>query len=302
MDRTKSPIWVMQMNCGTGNFSKMPLVTECHCRNSQFNRDSAMQLKQCSVLWVHGPSHDSSSVKIESLVREKFPIHWVRARDAGSLLAKSSFDHQILVFDMNHPDKEYLDLLRRFRVKFITVPTLLLTSNRSESLLLWLLRLRIWDVLYKPCSTERVIESFELIVQFINTYPGVPRFMAPVCADADKGIPPQLIKYTLPHQKTAPAIHLIENQYGEKVTLCKAACQCRLNAYEFSRAFKREHGVGFREYLLRTRIERAKVLLARPELNVLDVMIAVGFNHASYFSRTFRRYVGVSPGAYRRLQ
>jgi transcriptional regulator GlxA family with amidase domain len=66
------------------------------------------------------------------------------------------------------------------------------------------------------------------------------------------------------------------------------------------RLFRNHLGMSWRTYLLRARVLRAIALLARPELSVLDVSIAVGFDDASAFARSFARHCGETPSAYRR--
>ena len=53
-------------------------------------------------------------------------------------------------------------------------------------------------------------------------------------------------------------------------------------------------------YLNRYRINQAKTLLEEGDKNVTEIAMLVGFLDSGYFSRVFRRQVGVSPDAYRR--
>jgi signal transduction histidine kinase/DNA-binding LacI/PurR family transcriptional regulator/AraC-like DNA-binding protein len=54
-------------------------------------------------------------------------------------------------------------------------------------------------------------------------------------------------------------------------------------------------------YLNRYRVHQAKSLLAASDKNVTETALAVGFSDSGYFSRIFRREMGVSPDAYRRI-
>jgi AraC-like DNA-binding protein len=66
------------------------------------------------------------------------------------------------------------------------------------------------------------------------------------------------------------------------------------------RAFAADTGMTWRQYLLESRLLQAMALLAQPELNVLAVATAVGFDTLSGFARAFLRYSGETPSAYRR--
>jgi transcriptional regulator GlxA family with amidase domain len=58
-------------------------------------------------------------------------------------------------------------------------------------------------------------------------------------------------------------------------------------------------GVSPIAYLRRQRIERARRLLRETDLPVGAIALQVGFNDFSYFARTFREVVGVTPRGYR---
>jgi two-component system, response regulator YesN len=74
-----------------------------------------------------------------------------------------------------------------------------------------------------------------------------------------------------------------------------------MNVFAFSKIFRCEHNMTFREFLLRYRIERAKEFLQNPRLTSTDISGLVGFSDASSFTRLFKRYIGLTPSMYRRL-
>jgi AraC family transcriptional regulator len=48
------------------------------------------------------------------------------------------------------------------------------------------------------------------------------------------------------------------------------------------------------------RIERAKILLAKPDLAIADIAISVGFSETSSFTAAFHKLTGQTPTQYRR--
>lgn len=66
------------------------------------------------------------------------------------------------------------------------------------------------------------------------------------------------------------------------------------------RIFTTYLGMPWRSYLLRARVLRSMALLAQPDRSVLEVSIAVGFDDAGAFARSFARHCGESPSAYKR--
>jgi AraC-like DNA-binding protein len=66
------------------------------------------------------------------------------------------------------------------------------------------------------------------------------------------------------------------------------------------RLFDAHLGMSWRTYLLRARVLRSMAMLAQPGCSVLEVSIAVGFDDAGAFARSFARHCGETPSAYKR--
>jgi len=93
--------------------------------------------------------------------------------------------------------------------------------------------------------------------------------------------------------------YIMEN-LAARLTLAEVAGECGVSKYHFSRIFKAATGRSFSAYVNKMRIDMAKELLMRPELNITEVCYATGFNDLSYFDRVFRRHTGTSPSMYRK--
>ena len=98
------------------------------------------------------------------------------------------------------------------------------------------------------------------------------------------------------------ALRLVEQHYGSKLRQSDVASACGMTVCSFSRAFKAQFGLTFREYLLRYRIGRASELLKQKVHSATEAGFAVGFEDASHFARAFRRVRGVSPSAFVRQE
>ena len=96
-----------------------------------------------------------------------------------------------------------------------------------------------------------------------------------------------------------PAVSYVATNYSEKLCQATAAKLCNLSPFQFSRNFKKEHGLTFRNFVVRMRIERAAELMARSKVSVTYAAFMVGFNDLSYFARMFRKQLGVTPSSYR---
>jgi AraC-like DNA-binding protein len=173
----------------------------------------------------------------------------------------------------------------------------MITVEHSEALAVWALRMRVWDYLVMPVGVEDVLSRMALLAEIAEEnapgtmmpHPPIPE-RATVPSDRKPGAPSP--------SRLLPAVSFLETNYSEKVSLKAAARLCGLDPFQFSRAFKREHGKTFREFLILHRINKAVGMLQGPSASVTNVAFSVGFNDLSHFARMFRRYVGVRPSEY----
>ncbi len=94
-------------------------------------------------------------------------------------------------------------------------------------------------------------------------------------------------------------VRYLEEHYGNSVTLGELAKVCGVSTSWLERVFRKETGTTLHAYLIRCRVLKATEVLAnRP---VGETGNLCGFSDASHFIREFRRYMGMTPGEYRRL-
>lgn len=94
----------------------------------------------------------------------------------------------------------------------------------------------------------------------------------------------------------------IRDHYENAITLAELAGLAQMTPKYFCRAFSHMTGKTPIEYLNYYRIEQAGEQLLLTDRSITDIALSCGFNDMSYFSKTFSRYKGVSPTAYRRKE
>ncbi len=98
------------------------------------------------------------------------------------------------------------------------------------------------------------------------------------------------------------AINYIRKNFGSDINLVKTANYVNMSATYFSKKFKRETGIGFKEYLCKFRLHKAEEMLGSPDfVSVTDVAEKCGFSDSNYFSTAFKKEYGVSPNKFRHL-
>jgi len=92
---------------------------------------------------------------------------------------------------------------------------------------------------------------------------------------------------------------LLDASLGRSPTLRTVAQEVSVHPVHLAATFRRFHGCSVGEYLRRQRLQRARRKLANLELSLADIAIESGFADQSHFTRTFKRYTGVTPAVYR---
>ena len=91
----------------------------------------------------------------------------------------------------------------------------------------------------------------------------------------------------------------IAENYEDDLRLEDLAKQAAMSSFHFAREFKKSTGTTPHQYLIKFRVEQAKILLADSELPLAEVGLRSGFSHQSHFTRLFHRVTGTTPQAYR---
>ena len=92
----------------------------------------------------------------------------------------------------------------------------------------------------------------------------------------------------------------IHEHYPESLSRERLASYAGVSERHLNRCFVQETGLAPGSYLNRYRIQKARCLLVERDLSITEVMGTVGFSDSSYFTRVFRREVGMSPSKYQR--
>jgi AraC family transcriptional regulator len=91
----------------------------------------------------------------------------------------------------------------------------------------------------------------------------------------------------------------IEANLEGDLTIDRIASIACLSRYHFARSFKQAVGQSPHRYISAKRLDRAKVLLVRSNLSLVDITLNLSFSCQANFSRAFRRATGQTPGQYR---
>ena len=201
-----------------------------------------------------------------------------------------------ICFDIDYPEHDGLDLLRRTKIRYPQIPVLLLTLQHSESLAVWAFRTRVLDFLVKPVSRGEFHRCLQ-VLRYVAS--ASPKQKSRSLGENVAPMPPEVpLTMRTDDVRLLPALYYVKQNFRFKVRNEAVSELCGMSPFRFSRSFRETYGITFQDYVVRYRILESCRLLKNPNSNITDVAYAIGFNDGSYFSRTFRRYVGISPSSY----
>ncbi|OUP53143.1 hypothetical protein B5F17_06110 [Butyricicoccus pullicaecorum] len=92
----------------------------------------------------------------------------------------------------------------------------------------------------------------------------------------------------------------LDAHYSENLTLHMVADRLHMNEYYLAHIFSGEFGTPPMQYVIKRRIGEAQDLLIHETLPIAEVAERLGYTSVCHFNTMFKKYVGVSPGQYRR--
>ena len=100
--------------------------------------------------------------------------------------------------------------------------------------------------------------------------------------------------------RIANIIGMLEEEYGRQWKLEDIARRAGMSAGNLNRIFKAATGLSPIDYLVRLRLQRSMELLTESALSITEIAFQTGFNDSNYFTRQFKRLVGIPPSTFRK--
>lgn len=101
-------------------------------------------------------------------------------------------------------------------------------------------------------------------------------------------------------KRVSKALKLMHEAPNESWTIEGLASQIGMSRAAFAKQFKELVGQTMFTYLSQLRIQRAKEMLKDTNLMVDDIALSIGYESERAFTKTFSKYVGMTPKQYRK--
>lgn len=221
-------------------------------------------------------------------------------REAVELYEK--YKCQIVILDIEMPGINGLEAAETIRKMDPFCSIVFLTAFDEFSYAKRAISVKALDYLLKPGEDEELIAVLE---EGIRTAEEQKHFkegeLIPFETKADKdsaGMELATGDIRLSAVKDA-IMALIANHYTEDLSLQSAAKAMNYSDTYFCKVFKHCFGKSFTAYLTEFRIGMAKQMLEDITINVKEISDKVGYRDSNYFTKVFKRIVGVTPSEYR---
>ena len=100
-------------------------------------------------------------------------------------------------------------------------------------------------------------------------------------------------------QSIESVLRLMSDPREMNLTLDDYARICNMDKYHFAHKFKKQMGISPISYRNHLRVEKAKSLLRSNDMSIGEIALSIGFNSTQSFYKTFLKFTGQSPSAYR---
>ena len=97
-------------------------------------------------------------------------------------------------------------------------------------------------------------------------------------------------------------VEVLKNDYEEPLTIEGVSDGLGVSSRYLRRIFHDAYGMTIGDFLTGLRLKKASSLLGPASLSILEVALQSGFSSSQYFARVFKKEIGLTPGAFRRLR
>ena len=184
----------------------------------------------------------------------------------------------IALLDIEMPGMNGIELAKYIKEKYTNCIIIFITAYDRFDYAIEAIHIKAFDYLLKPWKEERLCELINTAIENVRSM-----------------------------QKTDSIVHsqkdvikdYIERNYKKDISAKDVAGILGYSDVYFSKVFKQLFDDNFINYLTKIRIDRAKVLLKDVSFNIKEVGKSVGYADSNYFTKVFKRSIGISPSEYR---
>ena len=192
------------------------------------------------------------------------------------------------------PNRYYFRFIASFSMEDVCAIRIHMKPEIQRELLLYFEQLHAFTNMDTECAQAEARSIFlQLMLLISKQYAEEVRFSERI----SDGVSGTISRY---YPGLRKALSYIHDHFSESIKLDQMAQLTGASETYFCRLFKHETGMTFLNYLNGLRIEQACQFLRDSNESASAICYRVGFNDYTHFGRQFRKYMGISPAAYRK--
>lgn len=207
------------------------------------------------------------------------------ARNAQEALAVIQAEKpDLIITDMKMPVMDGTALLQYLEAEHIPAKVIVISGFSDFAYMRTAIKSGVVDYILKPIDPQDLNNAISSAIEQLERAAGVRQ----------------------PTEKDNPTIRsvkaYIEKNYHSDISLSDLSDTFFISKEHLSRLFKKETGQNLFSYVMDRKLEEAKRLLTETGRTLDDIAFSLGFSNGNYFSKVFKKNIGMSPGSYRTKQ
>lgn len=191
-------------------------------------------------------------------------------------------DPDVIFMDIRMPGYDGLELLEHLRDQGNHAKVIYISAYAQRAL-----QIGASDYILKPIEQEKINEILEQLENSFKSESGAGYTRGEVEEEVSEGMLQKIITE-------------IKTRYTENISLSELAERYGISISYLSSLVKEELHLSFSEYITAKRIQKAKELLEDETLSIEQIAEQTGYNDYYYFTKVFKKTLGISPSKYRK--
>lgn len=201
----------------------------------------------------------------------------------------------VLLCDIRMPVMTGIDVARELHARNSSVKVVFLSGYKDFEYAKQALIYGVKNYIVKPTQYDELSSVFQEIKLQLDLERSV---------SSDTQEPPVSITPKEPaaddYDKVVSRIKAYVREHYDKATLEDAAKLVHMNPFYLSKYFKQQTRENFSDYVNRVKMQQAALLLESLHYKIYEISELTGYSNAKNFTRSFKKFYGISPKRYRK--